>query len=78
MLSLKQRNNNVLDLIIETLGLKNDAQLSRTLNIQPPSISRMRTGSLEIGATNLIRMHTATKIEMNHLITLSGYSKHIK
>ncbi|MES2077022.1 MAG: hypothetical protein V4462_15530, partial [Pseudomonadota bacterium] len=45
--------NRVLDAIIEKLQLKNDAALSRALEVAPPVISKIRHNTLPIGATIL-------------------------
>src|SRR3954463_12405637 len=49
--------NRVLDAVIEKLQLKNDAALSRVLEVAPPVISKIRHQTLPIGATILLRMH---------------------
>ena len=43
--------NRVLDAIISRLRLKNDAALSRLLEVAPPVISKIRHSTLPIGAT---------------------------
>ena len=49
--------NKLLDTLIEKLNLKNDAELCRVLEVQPPIISKIRHGKLAVGATILLRMH---------------------
>ncbi|WP_425402740.1 hypothetical protein [Janthinobacterium psychrotolerans] len=49
------------------LGLKNDAALSRALEVAPPVISKIRHGRLPVGATLLIRMHEVTDIAIREL-----------
>ncbi|MFL6708014.1 MAG: hypothetical protein ACJ8HI_07385 [Massilia sp.] len=61
---------NVLDAIIAKLKLKNDAQLSRVLEVAPPVISKIRHRSLPIGATILLRMHEASSISIRELRAL--------
>lgn len=48
--------NRLLDAIIERLNLKNDAALSRALEVAPPVISKIRHARLPVGASMLIRM----------------------
>jgi hypothetical protein len=48
--------NNLLDALIEKLSLKNDAALSRALEVAPPVISKIRHRRLPVGASLLIRM----------------------
>lgn len=50
----------LLDAIMEKLKLKNDAALSRALEVAPPVISKIRHGRLAVGASMLIRMHEVT------------------
>ena len=49
--------NNLLDTLIKQLHLKNDAALSRALEVAPPVISKIRHRRLPVGAYGLIRMH---------------------
>jgi len=41
--------NRLLDTLIERLRLKNDAALSRALEVAPPVISKIRHGRLPVG-----------------------------
>ncbi len=59
--------NKVLDAIIEKLQLKNDAALSRALEVAPPVISKIRHHTLPIGATILIRMHEISDFSIREL-----------
>lgn len=62
--------NRVLDAIMEKLELKNDAQLSRALEVAPPVISKIRHYTLPIGATILLRMHEVSDISIRELRAL--------
>jgi hypothetical protein len=64
--------NRLLDAIIETVGLKNDAALSRALAVEAPVISKIRHGKLPIGGTLLIRMHEVSNLSIKELRTLMG------
>lgn len=46
-----------LDSLIEQLGLKNDAALSRELGVAPPVISKMRHGRLPLGPSMILYLH---------------------
>lgn len=48
------------DHAIAALGLKNDAALSRFLEIAPPTISKMRAGKIGVSATAMVRLSEAT------------------
>lgn len=45
-----------LDALIEALDLKNDAALSRLLEVKPPAISKIRNNRLPIGASIQIKI----------------------
>jgi hypothetical protein len=62
--------NRVLDAIINKLRLKNDAALSRVLEVAPPVISKIRHNTLPIGATILLRMHEVSDYSIGELRTL--------
>lgn len=62
--------NRVLDAIIAKLRLKNDAALSRVLEVAPPVISKIRHNTLPIGATLLLRMHEESDFSIRELRAL--------
>src|SRR5947209_19343689 len=64
--------NNLLDSLIEKLHLKNDAALSRALEVAPPVISKIRHRRLPVGASLLIRMHEVSDLSIRDLRTLRG------
>ena len=64
--------DNLLDALIEKLGLKNDAALSRTLEVAPPVLSKIRHRRLPVGASILIRMHEVTDLSIRELRDLMG------
>lgn len=64
--------NNLLDALIETLRLKNDAALARSLEVAPPVLSKIRHGKLPVGASMLIRMHESSELPIKELRALMG------
>jgi hypothetical protein len=64
--------NNLLDAVIKKLGLKNDAALSRMLEVAPPVISKIRHRKLPVGASLLIRMHEVSELSIAELRALMG------
>lgn len=68
--------NKLLDTLIEKLNLKNDAELCRVLEVQPPIISKIRHGKLSVGATILLRMHEKSEITIRELKELSATPVH--
>jgi hypothetical protein len=68
--------DHLLDTVIERLHLKNDAALSRTLEVAPPVISKIRHRRLPVGASLLIRMHEVTNMSIRELRDLMGDRRH--
>lgn len=64
--------NRLLDTLLEKMSLKNDAALSRALEVAPPVISKIRHRRLPVGASLLIRMHEYTGISIRELRDLMG------
>jgi len=64
--------NGLLNTLIEILNLKNDAALSRVLEIAPPVISKIRHRRLPVGASMLIRMHEVSELSIRELRELMG------
>jgi hypothetical protein len=62
--------NKLLDAIIGKLNLKNDAALSRVLEVAPPVISKLRHGTLPVGPTILIRMHEVSDMGIREMRAL--------
>ena len=66
--------NILLDTLIEKMGLKNDAELCRVLEVQPPIISKIRHRKLAVGATILLRMHEKSDLSIRELKELAALS----
>src|SRR6476661_173967 len=64
--------DNLLNAMLERLKLKNDAALSRALEVAPPVISKIRHRRLPVGASMLIRMHEVTNLSIAELRSLMG------
>src|SRR6478672_1757525 len=64
--------NHLLDSMLEKLKLKNDAALSRALEVAPPVISKIRHRRLPVGASMLIRMHEVSNLSVKDLRILMG------
>ncbi|MBC7490665.1 MAG: hypothetical protein H7240_12565 [Glaciimonas sp.] len=64
--------NYLLDSLIDKLHLKNDAALSRALEVAPPVISKIRHHRLPVGASLLIRMHEVSSLTISELRALMG------
>ena len=64
--------DNLLDSLLKKLELKNDAALSRVLDVAPPVISKIRHRRLPVGASILIRMHEVSGLTVGDLRALLG------
>lgn len=57
----------LLNLLKNTMGLKNDAALARRLNVGPPVISKIRADTLRVGPILLLRMHDESGLDIRNL-----------
>lgn len=64
--------DNLLDTLINRLHFKNDAALSRALEVAPPVISKIRHRRLPVGASLLIRMHEISDVSIKDLRAFMG------
>lgn len=64
--------NNLLNSLRDVLHLKNDAALSRALEVAPPLLSKIRHRKLPVGASMLIRIHEVSALSITELRTLMG------
>jgi plasmid maintenance system antidote protein VapI len=62
----------LLNSLLNKLQLKNDAALSRALEVAPPVISKIRHRRLPVGASILIRMHEVSDLSVAELRELLG------
>jgi hypothetical protein len=64
--------SHLLDILLGKLQLRNDAALSRMLEVAPPMISKIRHRRVPFGASLLIRMHEVTGLSIRDLRDLMG------
>ena len=64
--------NRLLDALIHKLRLKNDAALSRALDVNPPVLSKIRHGTLPVGASLIIRMQDVSNFSLKKVRALMG------
>lgn len=62
-----KNENTLLDLAARLVGAKNDAQLSRALDVSPPAISKVRHARLPVGAGLVIKIHEATSLAVREI-----------
>lgn len=72
-LSLAQRQARFIDSILAQANIKNDAELSRCLEMAPPVISKLRNGRMPVGATILIAINEVTGIPVQDMKKQLGY-----
>lgn len=58
------------DGIIAARDLKNDAGLARALKVTPPVISKHRRGTLQVGASMVLKLHTTFNIPVAEILAL--------
>lgn len=63
----KKTPSDLINLVIKKLDIKNDAALSRVLEVAPPVISKIRHDKLPVGATLIIRIHELTDISISDI-----------
>jgi len=64
--------NRLLDTIIKSQQLKNDAALARWLDITAPQISKLRHGRMPLGATVILSIHEAFDMPIREIKALAG------
>ena len=64
--------NHLIDILLRTLQLRNDAALAKVLDVGPPLISKIRHRRLPVGASILIRMHEVTSLSVRQLRDMMG------
>ncbi len=69
MIDKKQDANKFVNRLLKELNVKNDAALSRALEVAPPVISKLRHGKLNIGDSMLVRVHELTELPIREIRT---------
>lgn len=64
--------HSLLDTVIAEQGLKNDAALSRALKVEPPHISKIRSGKAPVTAETAVRLHEAFDMPIARIKELAG------
>lgn len=65
------------DAMRERLDLRYDAELARLIGLTTPFLSKMRSGTIPVGATTLIRLHEASGLSTRTLRALMGDYRHL-
>ena len=64
--------NQFLDELMAQFKLKNDAALSRVLEVAPPVISKIRHRRVPVSASLLLRMHEMSALSIRDLRNIMG------
>lgn len=66
------KENILLDVVIEQLGLKNDAALARLLEVSPPVVSKIRSSVTPISPWLVIRIHEVSRMSVREIKAALG------
>ncbi len=72
------RNNQFIDTLIKVMSLRNDAALSRVLEVAPPVISKIRHGQLDVGPTLLIGAHEESGLSIKQMKSILNGGDHVE
>jgi plasmid maintenance system antidote protein VapI len=64
--------NVLLDTVLAKMQLRNDAAMSRLLEVQPPVISKIRHHRMPVSGAMLLRIHEVTGMSVRALQDLMG------
>lgn len=59
-MNYNEKPHPLLDALRAEFNLKNDAALARFLEVQPPVVSKIRTGRLPVSADRILQVYDAT------------------
>jgi len=68
----QEGKNDLLNLVIKVLALRNDAALAHRLKVAPPVISKIRHNKLIVGATLVINIMEETGLSLDQIKTELG------
>ena len=66
------------DHVLKEFHIKNDAALSRLLDVKPPVLSKMRHSQLSVGTTIMVNTHELTGMTMKAIRLLANAPSGIK
>ena len=62
VVNVNDKSGTLFNTVISKLSLKNDTELAKVLGLTPPTVSNIRNGRKEVGATLILRAHEVTDI----------------
>ena len=69
---MENKQANLLDALISELDCKNDARLSRKMDMSPSSLCQMRAGTRVIGPAFIVKAHELTGIPVKVIKQIGG------
>lgn len=72
MTSTQTGINHLIDTIIKSQYLKNDAALATAISVTAPVISKLRHGRMPLGATVILSIHEAFDMPIREIKALAG------
>ncbi len=70
--------NELLNSLKQLAGITQDKELAEILGIYPTAISNMRSKSLVMGASCIIKIHEAFGIPVAEIKNLAGVKRHVE
>lgn len=64
--------NTLLDALRERFEIKSDAALARELEVQPPQISKLRSGATPLGAVMVLKVHELLGVPVKEIRDLAA------
>lgn len=68
----KSRAGNLVDALRKRFDIKSDAALARELDVQPPVISKLRSGYSPLGASLILRIHEHLGVPVKEIRELAA------
>jgi hypothetical protein len=64
--------DHMIDQVLDRLDLKNDAPLAQALDVEAPTVSKLRTKALPLGPAMLIYLHELTNLSTGQVREMAG------
>jgi hypothetical protein len=71
----ERKNHPLLDYLLKTYKIKNDAQLSKALNVLPPVISKIRNRKYPVSAVMILEIHEQFEMPVKQIKALAAESE---
>jgi len=71
----ERKDHALLDYLLKTYKIKNDAQLSKALNVMPPVISKIRNRKYPVSAVMILEIHEQFEMPIKQIKVLAAQSE---